>query len=77
MPGKDSVIAGAFDEIPAKCFSIKTGEVVHEFDHLEDGCMTLDISRDGQLVGFGDNKGVIHIYNINTEPKKKKSSRKT
>ena len=46
----DYIIAGARDEgsnLPVKCFSTETGEIVYNFKYVQTSCLTLDISQDG------------------------------
>ena len=64
VPHQPLVLAGARDEKAAKCFDINSGSVVKEFP-VPDDCYAMDISRSGNLVGFGDGGGWMHMENLN------------
>ena len=64
VPNQPLVLAGARDDVAAKCFDISNGSVVKEFPIANDAyCM--DISKNAGLVGFGDGDGWLHMENLN------------
>jgi len=66
VPKQNLILAGCSDEnISAKCFDSKTGEIVEEFHRLNGNCFSLDVSTDGTLSCMGDSSGSLHFENIN------------
>ena len=66
--GHEHILAGVRDtlkDVPVKCFNTRTGKIVNEFTCVNKCSLTLDTSRDGNLVAMGDNSGVLHLENVN------------
>ena len=51
--------------LPVKAFNTRTGEIVHEFRVVQKSCLSVDVSRDGQMAVLGDTTGIVHMENMN------------
>jgi len=68
----DYILAGCRDSVRSmhvKCIHTRTGNIVNEFSHVNQSCLTLDVSRDGSIACLGDKSGVIHMENVNMAKK--------